>query len=217
MTKAQLAQMLAKSGQKAGSFQEVNPSLVRANVGREGVGFARPGDKPTELSLTTVVPSDLIIVMDNTEGDVPVIYMLGNAIPNHLRQFQNPNNYDVSGDWTNPDNFINGNDELIRLYLLNCGLKIKALDRQVNVSVDQFQQPVTALRGMYNSVVPKSITTQLNHFSSTDYDRKINNVVLKDSSLDLTFYNTYFFQVGAGEKLTMTFRIKEGINWPFEA
>jgi len=207
------AQILAGLGQVK---TDSTPQVVRTDISKRGGAVARPGDKMVDLSLTSNVPSDLLIEMDNLLGDAPKIFMFGGALPGHLRAFQNPNNYEVTGDWVNPDNFIANNDELIRYYLLNMGLAVRAVDRQTNLDVNQFNNPVTAIRGTYNNQVNKNITTQLNHFSSMDYDRKINNVILQNSELDLTFFNTYFIQVGIGEKLIYTFRINEGINWPIE-
>jgi len=209
------AQAAAKAGQ-AVAIQTKTPDVVRANVGNGSAGMVRPGDKLVDVNVSSVVPSDLIIIMDNTDGDAKKVFYIGGALPGHLRAFDNPNNLVVSGDWTNPDNFLANNDDLLEYYRLNMGLTMKGVDRQVNVSVDQFNEPVIAIRGTYNQQKQVSITTQINRFSSMDYDRKINNVVLNDSTLDFTFYNTYFFTVGVGEKLTMTFRVKQGLNWPLE-
>ncbi|MCF8460470.1 MAG: hypothetical protein K9G46_07080 [Flavobacteriales bacterium] len=191
--------------------------LYRGNIGSNLTPIVRPGDKPATIDLTSQKPSDLTIVMDNTSGKewydaAGVWFMIGGALPDHLEAFPD----EVAGVWTEA-NFGFTNDKLIRYQLLGMGLKFNRVDRVVTSDVDQYNQSIKAYRGTYNDVVPKELSQDMNNKSSQDYNPLINNVPIMDGSLDFIFYNTYFFFVLGGQKLTQTFRVSEGINWPFLA
>lgn len=192
-------------------------SLFRGNIGTDKNPIVRPGDKPTEINLTSQKPSDLTIVMSNVEGDDwydanGVWFMIGGALPDHLRAFPE----EVTGVWTET-NFGFTNDDIIRYQLLQMGWKFNRVDRTVSSDVAQYNQPIKVYRGTYNDVVPKDISADLNQKSSQDYNPLINNVPIIDGSLDFVFFNTIFQKVMGGQVLTQTFRVSEGINWPFIA
>lgn len=195
-------------------------ALYRGNIGNNAAPIIRPGDKPANIDMASQKPSDLTIVMSNLETDDwydadGVWFMIGGALPDHLEAFPE----EVTGVWTE-SNFNFTNDKLIRYQLLGMGLKFNRLDRKVTgaaADVSQYDQAVKVYRGTYNDVVPKDISADLNQQSSQDYNPLINNVPIIDGSLDFVFYNTIFQKVKAGMVLTQTFRVSEGLNWPFIA
>lgn len=186
---------------------------MRADIGKGNTQVAKPGDTIIQLNTEDETPSDLLIVMDNSDSLVPRIFVLGGLIPNHLRDFPNPNNYDITGEWENPDGFINGNDELKGLYLRGRGLKVSAIEREVETDASQFKRPITVMEGEYNRVRATKITTELYKRSNMTVNPLVNNIVLKDSLLDLVENRTYLFEVAPGEILSQVLRVQVGINW----
>jgi hypothetical protein len=191
----------------------------RGNIGTTAGPVIRPGDKPTSIDLGSQKPSDLNIVMSNVEGDEwydedGVWFMIGGALTDQVRQFP----YEIRGVWEETSFGIT-NDQLIQYFYLGMGWKFFRVDRNVGTddNVDQYDEPIWVYQGTYNNVTTKNITNDLNQKSSMDYKPYINNVPIIDGSLDFIFTQTIFQKVKAGCVLRQTFRVQQGLNWPFLA